>query len=40
MLCTKRPGTGISPERIDEVIGRQSVKGIDEDVLIEWDQVE
>ena len=40
MLCTKRPGTGIPPERINEVIGRRSTKEIEEDVLIDWDQVE
>lgn len=35
-ICTKRPGTGISPERIADVVGKQTVKKIEKDALISW----
>ena len=34
-LTTKRPGTGISPMRWNEVIGTTAVRNFDEDELIE-----
>ena len=36
-LTWKRPATGISPKEIDEVIGRLTVKEIEEDEVITWD---
>ena len=37
MLVAKRPGTGISPWRIDEVIGRVARRDIPADTPIVWD---
>ncbi len=34
MLTTKGPGTGISPTRMDEVVGRKAVADIPEDIVI------
>ena len=34
-LAVKRPGTGISPMRWDEVIGRKANRNFNEDELIE-----
>ncbi|PLW82089.1 N-acetylneuraminate synthase [Kineobactrum sediminis] len=34
-LVAKRPGTGVSPMRWDEVLGRKAPRGFDEDELIE-----
>ena len=39
MLTFKRPGTGISPARIDEVIGRKAIKDIPEDTLLDFDML-
>jgi sialic acid synthase SpsE len=39
MLCTKRPGDGISPARIDEVVGRRANINIERDKLIRWEQL-
>ena len=36
-LTWKRPGTGISPKDIDQVIGLQTVQMIEEDQLLTWD---
>ncbi len=33
----KRPGTGISPNYIDIVIGREIKKDVDEDTILTWD---
>lgn len=34
MLTFKRPGTGISPSRIDDIVGRRAVMGIPEDTIL------
>lgn len=34
MLTHKRPGTGISPDKIDEVIGKIAINDIEEDTII------
>lgn len=34
-LCCKRPGTGISPMKWDEIIGKTAVRDFDEDEMIE-----
>lgn len=38
-ICCKRPGTGICPEKIDELIGRVVIKDCKEDTLINWKDV-
>lgn len=37
MLTFKRPGTGISPDRIDEIIGKVAVIDIEEDTILKED---
>lgn len=39
-LTWKRPATGISPKYVDEVIGRITVKEIQEDEVITWDALQ
>ncbi len=36
MLDIKRPGTGISPEHFNQVVGKKSKEGIKKDELINW----
>ena len=38
-ICCKRPGTGICPEKIDEIIGRAVVRACNEDTLISWEDM-
>ena len=40
ILTFKRPGVGISPSRIDEVIGKTALVDIAEDTLIDFDMLE
>ena len=40
LLAFKRPGIGISPSRIDEVIGKTALVDIAEDTLIDFDMFE
>lgn len=40
MLTFKRPGTGISPARIDEVIGKKVSCDISEDTILDFDMLE
>jgi sialic acid synthase SpsE len=40
MLTTKGPGTGISPARMDEVIGKRAARDLDEDVVIHEEDIE
>lgn len=35
-LTTKRPGTGISPMRWNEILGTRAIRDFEEDELIEW----
>ena len=37
MLTTKRPGTGVSPKFIKQVVGRRAGKQIQEDQIITWE---
>jgi sialic acid synthase SpsE len=37
MLDEKRPGTGIDPWRIDELVGRRAVRTIEDDETLEWE---
>ena len=39
MLTFKRPGTGVSPSEIDEVIGKTVNQNIDEDTTITYDMI-
>lgn len=38
-LMPKRPGTGISPEYVEIVVGRRVVKDLDEDTILTWDMI-
>jgi N,N'-diacetyllegionaminate synthase len=40
MLTAKRPGTGISPSRIEDVLGRRTRRTIDEDSVLAWEDLE
>ena len=40
MLTYKRPGSGISPDKVDSLIGRMALKDIKEDFQIKWDEIE
>ena len=40
MLTFKRPGTGISPSRMDEVIGRRAAQDIPDDTTMTWEMLE
>lgn len=38
-ICIKRPGDGISPMKIDEVIGKTLITDIEADVPLKWDDL-
>lgn len=38
-LTSKRPGTGISPDLIPQLLGRKLVIDLDEDVLLKWENL-
>lgn len=38
-LMPKRPGTGISPEHVEIVVGRKVTKDLDEDTILTWDMI-
>lgn len=38
-LMAKRPGTGISPEYLEIVVGRKVIKDLEEDTVLTWDMV-
>lgn len=38
-LIMKRPGTGISPMEIDQVIGKKLKSGLDQDTMISWENL-
>jgi len=40
MLTFKRPGNGISPDKVDSLIGRMALKDIKEDFQIKWGEIE
>ena len=40
MLTYKRPGSGISPDRIDEIIGRKALMDIEDDTILSFDMFE
>lgn len=39
MLAFKRPGTGISPDQIDKVVGSSALKNLNVDTIIEWKDI-
>ncbi|MCR5026212.1 MAG: N-acetylneuraminate synthase family protein [Methanobrevibacter sp.] len=39
IITFKRPGSGISPARIDEVLGKKAVEDIPEDTLLDFDML-
>ena len=39
-LTWKRPGSGISPRYIDNVIGKKAVSDIEEDSVLKWNMIE
>ena len=38
-LIPKRPGTGISPEYVEIIIGRRIVRDLEEDTILTWDMI-
>lgn len=38
-LMPKRPGTGISPEYVEIVVGRKVVRDLEEDTILTWDMI-
>ena len=38
-LMPKRPGTGISPELVEIVVGRKVVRDLEEDTILTWDMI-
>ena len=40
LLEIKRPGTGIKPKFLNEIVGKIASKDIDEDVPITWNDLE
>ena len=38
-VMAKRPGTGISPQFTDIVVGRKVVRDLEEDTILTWDMV-
>ena len=38
-LMPKRPGTGISPEYAEIIIGRKVIRDLDEDTILTWDMI-
>ena len=40
MLAIKRPGTGIAPARLDDVVGKRALRNIGLDETLTWDDVQ
>lgn len=40
MITIKRPGTGISPAELEQVIGRRLRRGVSADTVLNWDMIE
>ena len=40
MLALKRPGSGIEPRHLQDLVGKWTTRNIQKDVLISWDMVE
>ena len=39
MLTYKRPGNGVSPDKVNELIGKVALSDIKEDFQIKWENV-
>lgn len=39
-ICAKRPGTGIEPNRIKEIVGKRAIRDIPNDTLINMEDIE
>ena len=39
MLAIKRPGTGISPKFLKKILGKKTVKDIDADIVLNWNDI-
>jgi len=39
MLTTKRPGTGIEPRQLNDVVGRRTARAIPADTVLTWDML-
>ncbi|MFW6438284.1 MAG: N-acetylneuraminate synthase family protein [Armatimonadota bacterium] len=39
-VIMKRPGTGVSPTELEKMLGRKTVRAIQEDQLVTWDDIE
>ena len=39
-ITYKRPGTGISVEHWDYIVGKVAKRSLDEDHIIKWDEIE
>lgn len=39
MLYALRPAVGISPEHVDDVVGREARNAIDENAPVQWDAI-
>lgn len=37
LLAFKRPGTGIAPDRMEQLLGRQALSDIPQDTLLQWE---
>lgn len=40
LLCIKRPGSGIPPDRLEEVLGRRLAVAVPRDAVITWDMLQ
>lgn len=40
MITFKRPGTGIAPSELDEVLGQRALVDIVDDTILQWDMLE
>jgi sialic acid synthase SpsE len=38
-LTTKGPGSGISPARLDEVVGRTAARDLEADQILRWEDL-
>ncbi|MFW5866502.1 MAG: N-acetylneuraminate synthase family protein [Armatimonadota bacterium] len=39
-VIMKRPGTGVAPTELEKMLGRKTVRAVEEDQLVTWDDVE
>ena len=39
-VIMKRPGTGVPPTEMEKMLGRTTVRAVEEDQLVTWEDVE